>query len=129
MESQLTRQMIETKYGRIFQGENGLVYFYMRDNMSVSGADAKQMVRDVCSLDESGKVRLVIVPGANKDLSFEAQRYFSIAPGFSRMALVIENRVQAEIGQFLVAMMRLLHSPYELKLFHELHKAEAWLLS
>lgn len=38
------------------------------------------------------------------------------------------NQLQAQVGQFLVTMMRTLKSNYEFKLFYDIKQAEAWLL-
>lgn len=128
MVSQTKNKIIKSKYGRIVQHGNGLIYFFIQDDLSIDSDSAKEMVEIVTGLDNSGQVRLVIVQGVNVELTFGAQRYFGSTKGFSHLALVIESRLQAEVGQFLITMMRALHSPYEIKLFHDLEQAEAWLL-
>ena len=128
MVSQLTSQMINSKYGRLIQHENGIIYFFIHADLSITATVAQEMVTTVQALDNSGQIRLLIAPGTNVELTFEAQRYFGSATGFSHLALVLENRLQAEVGQFLIAMMRALRSSYEIRLFHPLSPSSCFLL-
>lgn len=119
---------IETQNGRFMLHENGIIYFYIHDNLSIDEFIAQQMVQDARAIDLSGQIRLIIINGSNNDISFAAQRVFASATGFKRIVFMTRNRLQAEVGQFLVTMMRALKSDYEFKLFHDIGQAEAWLL-
>jgi len=119
----------ETKYGRVWRHENGLVYFYFHDGVSVCIEDARQIVELVRSLDDSGQVRLLIVQGSSNDLTFEAQRYLGTMPGVTHLALVTRGRLQAEVGQFFMGLQRVLRSPYEMQTFFQVQEAQNWLLS
>lgn len=122
------RTVVDTPICRFILHENGILYIYIHDNLSIDDSEARQMVRDALVIDPSGQIRLLISIGENNDLSFAAQRTFASAAGFTRIAFITRNRLQAEVGQFLVTMMRTLKSNYEFKLFYDLSKAEAWLL-
>ena len=61
--SQPTDMTDETSYGRIYRPENGIIYLYLKDDVSFDIEDAKQLVRDVQSLDDSGQARLLLVQG------------------------------------------------------------------
>lgn len=117
----------ESRYGRIIQHENGIVYFYMNDGLLIDVADAKQMVADTRAIANPGPIRLLFVYGKNGDLTFKAQRYFASVTGFSRLAFIVHTRLQAEVGQFLVILMRTLKSSYEFRMFYDESQAEAWL--
>ena len=68
-------ETIEAGYGRMTRRENGIIYFYMKDDLSVDLPVAQQAVADVCTLDDSGQARLLIVLSHNNDIQFEAQRF------------------------------------------------------
>ena len=123
-----TRKEIEREYGRFIRHENGILYFYMRDNLTIDATEAQQMVSDALALDGSGQIRLLIVFGANSDLTFNAQRYYATLTDFTHIALITQTRLQAEVGQFLVTLLRALRSSYEFRIFYEITLAEAWLL-
>lgn len=122
------RTVMETSTCRFILHENGILYLYIHDDLSIDGSEAQQMVHDALSIEHSGQTRLLISIGANDELSFAAQRVFASAKGFTRVAFMTRNRLQAEVGQFLVTMMRALKSSYEFKLFYGMSDAEAWLL-
>ncbi len=130
MVSQETKknEEIETQNGRFILHENGIIYFYIQDNLSIDEFIAQQMVQDARTIAPSGQIRLIIINGSNNDISFAAQRAFASATGFKRIVFMTRNRLQAEVGQFLVTMMRALKSDYEFKLFYDIAQAEAWLL-
>ncbi len=119
---------VETANSRFVFHENGILYLYVHDNLSIDASTAQEMVQNAQQIDPSGTIRLLIVCGMNNDISFGAQRVFASAAGFSRVVFMTRNRLQAEVGQFLVTMMRTLKSNYEFKLFYEIEQAEAWLL-
>ena len=127
--SQQSNQIKQTPYGRIFRHTNGIIYIYWRDNKSFTIHDARQIVADSRALDDSGRARLLVVQGINNDLSFEAQRYLGTVEGLTHLALVVQNKLQADVAQFFLALLKLFHSPYELRVFYRLKEAEAWLLS
>ena len=118
-----------TDYGRIWRHENGLVYFYFHDDVSVCFEDAREIVELVRSLDDSGQIRLLIVQGDSNDLTFEAQRYLGTIHGVTHLALVTRGRLQAEVAQFFMGLLRVLRSPYEMQTFFQVQEAENWLLS
>lgn len=122
------RTVVETQTSRFIWHENGILYLYIHDNLSIDELVAQQMVQGALAIDASGQIRLLIVNGSNNDISFDAQRIFASATGFKRIVFMTRNRLQAEVGQFLVTMMRALKSDYEFKLFHDIAQAEAWLL-
>lgn len=129
MTNQSIEKELKTEYGRLVLHQNGIVYFHMHDNLSIDVEDARQMVESVRSLDSSGQARLLFIYGNNSDLSFAAQRYFATTKDLvSRMAFVVQNRLQAEMAQFLVTFLRALRSTYEFRIFHEVNSAQAWLL-
>lgn len=119
---------IETVTSRFIFHENGILYLYIHDDLSIDEPQARQMVETAQSIDPSGQIRLLIVMGVNNDLTFGAQRLFASATGFTRVAFLTQNRLQAEVGQFLVIMLRTLKISYEFKLFYDLKQAETWLL-
>ena len=130
MSNQSIEKEIQTESGRVVLHKNGLVYFHMRDNLSIDVEVAKQMVESVRALDGSGQARLLFIYGHNSDLSFAAQRYFATTKDLvSRMAFVSHNRLQAEMAQFLVNLLRALRSTYEFRIFHQVADAEEWLLN
>jgi hypothetical protein len=119
---------VETANSRFVFHENGILYLYVRDDLSIDVPVAQEMVQNAQKIDPSGHTRLLIVCGLNNDISFGAQRIFASATGFSRVVFMTRNRLQTEVGQFLVTMMRTLKSNYEFKLFYEIKQAETWLL-
>ena len=128
--SQLSTHIaINAAYGRMFRHENGIIYLYVDNELSIDIPEAQQLVQDVQSLDNSGKARFLIVQGSNNDMTFSAQKYLGTVEGVTHLALVVQSRLQAEVARFFMSMMSLLHSPYELRVFHQLEQAENWLLS
>ena len=121
-------ETINASYGRLFQHENGIIYLYIKDDLSIDMDIAQQMVVDIRSLDNSGDAHLIIVQGHNNDASFEAQRFFSVTKGVTKLAMVSQSRIQAEVVKFFTPMLRLFRAPYELKAFYSLEQAERWLL-
>ncbi|MCC6602387.1 MAG: hypothetical protein IT327_04210 [Anaerolineae bacterium] len=119
---------VETANSRFVFHENGILYLYVRDDLSIDVPVAQEMVQNAQEIGPSGHTRLLIVCGLNNDISFGAQRTFASATGFSRVVFMTRNRLQAEVGQFLVTMMRTLKSNYEFNLFYEIKQAETWLL-
>lgn len=127
MNEQTTAQAINAIYGRLSLQENGIIYWYLPDGVSVDISEAQQLVQDVRTLDNSGSARLLIVQGTNNDFSFSAQKYLGTVDGVSHLALVVNNRFQAKIAQLFMSMMRWLRSPYEMRFFYQLSNAETWL--
>lgn len=123
-----THQEIQTENGRFIRHQNGLLYFYMHDNLPIDIAVARQMVSDARSLDDSGKARLMVIYGTNSDLTFGAQRYFATVTGFTHLAFVTRSRIQVEVGQLLSTVLQVLKSSYEFRVFHDVALAETWLL-
>lgn len=124
-----THNVINAVYGRMFRHENGIIYLYMDNGVSVDIPEAQQLVQDVQSLDNSGKARLLIVHASNNDMSFSAQKYLGTVNGVTHLALVVHSRLQAEVAQFFISLMHLLRSPYEMRIFYQLADAELWLSS
>jgi len=122
-----TRKEIETEYGRFLRRENGILYLYLNDDLTIDITVAQQMVSAARSLDDSGQIRLLIVYGTNSDLTFAAQRYFATVTGFTHLAFVTHSRLQVEVGQFLTTLLRVLKSSYEFRVFYDVAAAEAWL--
>ena len=129
MVSHIITNTKETKYGRIRRHDNGLVYFYFHDGISVCLEDARQIVELIRSLDDSGQARLLIVQGNSNDLTFEAQRYLGTINVLTHLALVTRGCLQAEVAQFFMGLLRILRSPYEMQTFYQVEAAEDWLLS
>ena len=127
MSSQSAPSPHEMAYGRIEKQPDGLIHLYLHDNLNINLALAQQMVADVRAIAQSEQIRLLLVYGKNSDISFRAQRYFATVTGFTHLAFVVSNRVQAEIGQFLVSLLQTLRSTYEFKLFYEVETALIWL--
>lgn len=117
-----------TKYGRVFQHENGLVHIYLNDDLSLDLPTAQQLVEDVRALDSSGQARLLVIQGINNVLSFDSQRYLGTVEGVCCLALVVQSRVQADIAQFFVRLLGMLRSSYEMRVFDKASLAEKWLL-
>ncbi len=124
-----TTHIVPTGYGRIFRHPNNLIYIYMADDVSLTIEAARQLVLDVRRLDNSGQARLLIIEGVRNDLNFEAQRYLATVRGVTHLGLVVRSRLQADVAQFFIALLRVFRSPYEMRVFHLLHQAEAWLLA
>ena len=116
------------KYGRLLLGENGIIYFYLNNDFSVDLATAKQAVAGVASLDNSGLARLLIVMGHNIDLDFAAQRYFGSSVGVTKLALIVQSKMQIEVANFLKSMLKLFNASYQMKPFHTIEEGEKWLL-
>ena len=114
-------------YGRITKQADNLLYLFLHDQLSIDVAEAQAMVTDVRDLTQSDQIRLLVSYGVNSDLTFGAQRYFANVTGFTHLAFVVHNRMQAEVGQFLVSMLRVFKSNYEFKLFYDVEAAENWL--
>ena len=121
-------ETIYASYGRLFQHENGIIYLYIKDDLSIDMDIARQMVVDIRSLDNSGDAHMIIVQGRNNDANFEAQRFFSVTRGVTKLAMVSQSRVQTEVVKFFMSMLKLFRAPYELKPFSSLEQAERWLL-
>lgn len=128
MSHQYSTEARTTAYGLIFRHVNGIVFIFMKDDLSISLPIAEKLVEDVRALDNSGQARLLIVQGQNNDLPFETQRYLGSVKGVIHLALVVHTRLQAEVAQFFIKLLYLLRSPYEMRVFNELDVAEAWLL-
>ena len=120
-------QTVEMSYGRITKQADNLLYLFLHDQLSIDVAEAQAMVTDVRDLAQSDQIRLLVSYGVNSDLTFGAQRYFANVTGFTHVAFVVHNRMQAEVGQFLVSMLRVFKSNYEFKLFYDVEAAENWL--
>lgn len=119
---------VETANSRFVFHENSILYLYVHDNLTIDVPEAQQMVQNAQKINPSGTIHLLIICGMNNDISFAAQRVFASATGFSRVVFMTRNQLQAQVGQFLVTMMRTLKSNYEFKLFYDIKQAEAWLL-
>lgn len=120
-------QTVEMSYGRITKQADGILYLFLLDNLCIDVADAQAMVADVRSLAQSDQIRLLIVNGLNSDVTFNAQRYFAGATGYTHLAYVVRNRMQAEVGQLLISMLHMFRSTYEFKVFYKVEAAEKWL--
>ena len=95
--SQLSTHIaINAAYGRMFRHENGIIYLYVDNELSIDIPEAQQLVQDVQSLDNSGKARFLIVQGSNNDMTFSAQKYLGTVKGVTHLALVVQSRLQAE---------------------------------
>ncbi|MCA9917851.1 MAG: hypothetical protein KC445_07870 [Anaerolineales bacterium] len=120
-------ELTETSYGRIYQHDNGIIYIHVNDNVSLDLPDAIQIVADIRAFDSSGKARLLVVQGANNDMSFAAQTHLSKAKVLECFALVVQSRLQAEVAQFFVNLMKMFRSSFEMRIFYQLIPAETWL--
>lgn len=114
--------------GRVLQRDNGIVYFYMNNDLSINLTIAEEAVEKIHTADDSGQTRLLIIMGFNIDVEFAAQRYFSSAIGAKKLAMVVQNKIQIEVARFLTTMMKLFDCAYELKSFYTVEQAEKWLL-
>lgn len=115
-------------YGRVFRHDNGIVYIYLIDDISIDLQKAQALVAEVRALDSSGQARLLVRQGNNNDLSFEAQRFLGTVKGLTHLALVVHSRLQADVAQIFVNLLNLLNSSYRMQVFHSVTAAEAWLL-
>ena len=116
----------EASYGRIQKLPTGIIYLQVQDNLHIDLHIATQMVSDVKAM-QLDRVRLLILYSKNSDLTFQAQRCFAAATGFTHVAFVVSSRLQAEVGQFLFSILRTLKSTYEFRLFYDIDRAMAWL--
>lgn len=119
----------KTGYGRILRRENGIVYIYVDDDVSIDMPEAIQILEDIRALDSSGMAQLLIVQGSNNDMSFAAQKHLGKANVVNYLALVVQSRLQAEVAQFFIKLLKSFRSTYELRVFHLLSDAELWLLN
>lgn len=119
---------LKTFYGQFLQKENNVIYLYLVDDVAFDLENAQKMVTDVRSLNKSGYGRLLIVQAQNNTLTFEAQKYLSEVEGITHLALVVQNKIQARVAQFFLSLKKIFDSTYEMKVFFEEDRAEAWLL-
>lgn len=120
---------VETAYGRILIYPDEIIALHLNDDLPITLTVAQQMVTDVQAQSPSDAIHLLLLQGANSDLTFEAQRYFASVTGFARVAFVMRSRLQVEVGQFLARFLQALKTSYEFKPFYDVDAAMAWLQS
>ena len=121
-------QTVISPYGTIVRQENGLIYYYKSDDISIDSSVANELLKLLYTLDNSYAAKVIVVQGHRIEYSFEAQRLLLTSELFAKIAYVIETSTQFMTAELLQDLAKTFQSQAEIKLFQQVEEAEAWLL-
>ncbi len=119
---------VSSPFGDFVLGENGLIYFYKIDDLSIDKQTAEKFVEIISQLDSGGAPKIIVIQGRRVEYSFEAQRILLTSGIFSKIAYVIETSTQYVMAELLRDIAKTFRSITEVRIFSHIEEAEAWLL-
>lgn len=119
---------ISSPFGNFIRGENGLIYFYKIDDLSIDKQTAVKFVEIINELDSAGAPKVIVIQGQRVDYSFEAQQILLASGVFAKVAYLIETSAQYVTAEVLQDIAKTFHSSTEVRIFSHIEEAEAWLL-
>jgi hypothetical protein len=122
-------QTIEGPHGRFTRQENGLIYFYKSDNVTIDKAAALEYLTSIRALDDSGTARLIVVQGHQVEYTFDAQYTLLTNTLLSGLAFVTKTNPQFLTAELLKELARAFKARYPVSIFESIEEAEAWLLA
>lgn len=123
-----TLKTIDSPYGQVLYKDNGLVYYYKTDDLSMDQQAAKELLKTLRTIDDSGAIKIIVVQGQRVEYSFEAQRILLTSKLLAKIAYVIQTSTQYMTAELLQDIARTFRSHIEIELFQRVEEAEAWLL-
>lgn len=119
---------VSSSVGSFTRKENGLIYFYKTNDLSIDKETAEHFLELFSQLDDSGQGKLIVIQGQRVEYSFDAQRTLLTNKYLSHVAYVLENSKQYVSGEVLQDMAKTFQSHIKVGLFQSVQEAEAWLL-
>jgi ERCC4-type nuclease len=119
---------ISSPFGKFTRGENGLIYFYKIDDLSIDKQTAEKFVEIINQLDIAVAPKVIVIQGQRVEYSFEAQRILLASGIFAKVAYVIETSSQQITAELLQDIAKTFRSSTQVRTFSQIEEAEAWLL-
>ena len=120
---------IQGPHGPFARQENGLIYFYKNDGVTIDKATALEYLKSVRALDDSGKARLIVIQGHHVEYTFDAQHVLLTNALISGLAFVIQTNTQLLTAGLLKDMAKTFQAKYPVAIFNHIEEAEEWLLA
>lgn len=116
-------------FGRFTRQENGLIYFYKVDGISIDKPTAIRFLEIVRTLDDSGCAKIIVIQGNQVDYTFDAQQLLLTNHILGGIAYVTHTRAQLLSAEVLQNLSKTLRSSFQVSVFHQIEEAEDWLLT
>ncbi len=116
-------------HGRFVRQENGLIYSYKTDNVTIDKATALENLKSIRALDDSGMARLIVIQGRHVEYTFNAQHILLTNTLLSGLAFVIQTKTQLLTAGLLKDMAKTFKAKYPVAIFNHIEDAEDWLLA
>ena len=114
-------------FGKLELGENGIIYYYKKDDLVTTYEVAVEVLDSICKLDNSGKARIILIQGVPTSYTFDAQQILAVATCMSKAAIVVQNAIQIQTGNVLKSIAKAHNAIFELEVFESIAEAEAWM--
>lgn len=122
-------QTLEGPHGRFTRQENGLIYFYKLDDLTIDKAAALEYLTIIRALDDSGTARLIVIQGHQVEYTFDAQYTLLTNTLLGGLAFVVETDRQHLTAELLKELARIFKARYPVAIFDRIQEAEVWLLA
>lgn len=122
-------QTIVKSFGRFVRRENGLIYFYKADGITLNGHTAIQLLKTVRELDNTGQARIIIIMGSCAGCSSEAQNLFLANRVLGGLAYVTQATDWSPLSEHSLQLTHSLVFKHPMGAFNHVRDAEAWFLN
>ncbi|MBK8903093.1 MAG: hypothetical protein IPM53_18025 [Anaerolineaceae bacterium] len=121
-------QTITGPFGRLIRQENGLIYFYKADGITIDKPMAIKFIEIVSELDDSGSARVLVIQGDRVEYTFDAQQILLTNKVLGRIAYVATTTVQQLTTELLQDLAKTFKARFPVGIFGHIEEAEEWLL-
>ncbi len=115
-------------FGRLVRRENGVIYYYKRDDLVTDYATAVLVLEAIAQLDDSGQACVIVIQGLPTSYTYDAQQILSKATCMRKAALVARNSTQFSTGTVLKSVAKAHKAVFEVEVFNSVAEAEAWIM-
>jgi hypothetical protein len=97
---------IDGACGRFILQENGIIYFYKKDNIVIDETTAQACIESIQALDNSGRAKLMVIQGNCVEYTFNGKQTVLTTPIYEKVALVTRTKAQHLVGEILQDMTK-----------------------
>lgn len=121
-------QTITGPFGRFTRQENGLIYFYKADGITIDKPTAIKFLEIVFELDDSGLARIIVIQGKHVEYTFDAQQTLLTNKVLGGLAYVAKTTAQHLTAELLQDLAKTLKANFPVAVFGHIEEAEEWFL-
>lgn len=119
---------ISKRFGECKLGENGLIYLYKADYLSIDKPMAEEILETLNQFGDDVEPNVIVIQGRHGDYNFDAMITLLNHKKNCRVAYVSETSAQYKAAEILRDLTTTLNSDLQVRLFQRLADAENWLL-